>query len=395
MGADVAKIGILTSHPIQYQSPIFRQLASISDLDVFFAHEQSPQDQADAGFNVRFNWDIDLLDGYRSRYLDNISRNPSVSRFAGCDTPEIKNIIRENGFDGFIVTGWNLKSFWQAITACRRAGVPVLVRGDSRHTRRTPVYKRIVKSVVYPWLLNQLDACLYVGKSNREYLQSYGVPENRLYFSPHCVDNIRFSEQSMKYKDSVYETRKAMGISEHAYVCLFVGKFIDIKRPIDLVRAAEKLITSGMQITCIFAGSGPLEASIREESRKLGVPAVFPGFVNTGSIAKYYSLADVLVLPSASETWGLVVNEAMACGVPVVVSSEVGCAPDLVRPGETGMVYSVGDTDEMATSIKTVLDLNVYHSLKSDLKRVIDEYSPENAARGMLDAVNTLKTSRK
>src|SRR4051794_11061050 len=126
------RLGVLTSHAVQYQAPWFRALAQALDLDVYFAHRQSAEEQARAGFGVAFEWDLDLLSGYRSQYLKNVAPQPDVNRYAGCDTPEISDIIRQGKFDAFIVVGWYLKSHWQAIRACRSAGVPVLVRGDSQ-----------------------------------------------------------------------------------------------------------------------------------------------------------------------------------------------------------------------------------------------------------------------
>src|ERR1043166_1311316 len=108
------RLGILASHPIQYQAPWFRGLAQVADVTVFFAHRQSAMEQAQAGFGVAFDWDVDLLGGYRHVFLQNISANPSVNDFRGCDTPEIAEIIQREKFDAFIVNGWYLKSFLQA-----------------------------------------------------------------------------------------------------------------------------------------------------------------------------------------------------------------------------------------------------------------------------------------
>jgi len=169
------QIGILASHPIQYQAPIFRALARMSDTTVFYAHRQTGIDQANAGFGQPFEWDVDLHSGFQSQYLDNVSPRPSVSHFRGCDTPEIASIISRGNYDGFVVTGWHLKSYWQAVFACRRQGVPVIVRGDSQLSSKMPLLKRMVKKVVYPGMLKNFDGYLYVGERNREYLSHYGV----------------------------------------------------------------------------------------------------------------------------------------------------------------------------------------------------------------------------
>ena len=121
------KLGILTSHPIQYQAPLFRELARHVDLTVYFAHRQTPAAQAEAGFGVAFEWDVDLLSGYRHEFLENVAQTPDTGRFFGCDTPSVRQRIAEGNFDAFLVMGWHLKCFWQAVFACQRAGVPVMV----------------------------------------------------------------------------------------------------------------------------------------------------------------------------------------------------------------------------------------------------------------------------
>jgi glycosyltransferase involved in cell wall biosynthesis len=376
------RLGILASHPIQYQAPLFRELAHHVDVKVYFAHRQTAQGQADAGFNVSFEWDVDLLGGYDHQFLQNRAKHPSVSRFLGCDTPEIANEIRQGGFDAFLVMGWYLKSFWQAIRACRRHGVPVMVRGDSQLGTPRSRYKQIGKELIYPRLLGQFDACLYVGQRNREYLEHYGVPADRLFFSPHCVDNEAFASRANAFDRATSRARS--GIAPAQKAMLFVGKLLDRKRPLDMVQALRILCDRGMNVCGVFAGDGPLLPELEAKGRAWKVPLVFLGFRNQTELPEAYVMADVMVLPSdSSETWGLVVNEALACATPVVVSDAVGCVPDLVIKGQTGAAYHVGDVQELANAIRRVLfeppDLEA-------LRRISDAYSVSAAAHGVLAA---------
>ncbi len=171
------RLAIVASHPIQYQAPWFRALARETDLTVFFCHRQDAAGQAAAGFGVEFDWDVPLLDGYRFHWLENRARTPDVSTFSGCDTPELDQRIRTGNFDACIVSGWYLKSYLQAIRACRKYHVPVFLRGDSQlATRRSPLVGA-AKYLPYRWLLRHVDGHLYVGQANREYLRHYGVPD--------------------------------------------------------------------------------------------------------------------------------------------------------------------------------------------------------------------------
>jgi len=381
------KLGVLASHPIQYQAPLFRELAKRCELRVYFAHRQTAEGQAQAGFGVAFDWDVDLLGGYPSELLDNRARRPDVGRFGGCDTPGIGTKIRDGGFDAFLVMGWYLKSYWQAVRACRRWGVPVLVRGDSQLGTPRGGLKRRVKALVYPRLLAQFDAHLYVGQRNRDYLRYYGVPADRLYFSPHFVDNRWFAER-VRQSDRT-QVRAGLGVGPAERLVLFVGKLIEKKRPLDLVQALALLKHRGRGARGVFVGAGPLEDAVGEGIARAGAPAEVIGFRNQSALPALYAAADVLVLPSdGGETWGLVVNEALACGTPVVVSDAVGCAPDLVAEGITGAAYPVGDVQALADAIEKVL---ACPPAPGEIQERLAAYSPQAAADGVMQAMRDLR----
>ena len=379
------RIGFLVSHPIQYYAPIFRELARRCDLTVFFAHRQDASGQGRAGYGVAFDWDVDLLSGYESHFLRNVARTPSTQTFFGCNTPEIADRITAGRFDAFVVPGWSLHSYWQAVRACRRAHVPVMVRGDSQlRGQRGGVAGRI-KGMVFPYMLKQFDACLYVGRRNREYLEHYGVPPARLFFSPHCVDNDAFAEGG-----SAARAVRGQGKPRSRRRVLFVGRLVESKRPMDLVLAAARLAASGEAVELVIAGAGELQTQMEEAARAGGIEIRFLGFVNQSRLPAVYASADVLVLPSiAVETWGLVVNEAMACGVPAVVSDAVGCGPDLVEPGVTGAVAALGDVASLAAAIASTLALDP-DAMRRALAERMATYSPARAAEGVLEAAAAL-----
>ncbi|WP_428681611.1 glycosyltransferase family 4 protein [Reyranella sp.] len=379
------RIGFLVSHPIQYYAPIFRELARRCDLTVFFAHRQDASAQARAGYGVAFDWDVDLVSGYESHFLKNMARTPSTQTFAGCNTPEIADRIPAGRFDAFVVPGWSLRSYWQAVRACRHARIPVMVRGDSQLAGQRAGVVGLVKSAIFPHMLKQFDACLYVGQRNREYLENYGVPSRRLFFSPHCVDNDAFEQASAAAREA-----SGQGRAGSRRRVLFVGRLVQSKRPMDLVQAAARLAARGEAVELAIAGAGELQAPMEEAARAGGIEARFLGFVNQSRLPAVYASSDVLVLPSiAVETWGLVVNEAMACGVPAVVSDAVGCGPDLVQPGVTGAVAPLGDVPGLAAAIASVLALDPGTTRRALSERMAT-YSPARAAEGILEAADTL-----
>jgi glycosyltransferase involved in cell wall biosynthesis len=374
------RLGFLVSHPIPYYAPIFRELAKDCDLTVFFAHRQTAEGQAGAGFGVAFDWDVDLLAGYRSCFLTNIARQPSTDRFGGCDTPGIAQEIERGRFDGFVVPGWGLRSYVQAVRACRRARVPIMVRGDSQLPGRRSPAVRLAKRLLYRRMMRRFDGYLYVGQRSREYFEHYGAPKSRLFFAPHCVDNAAFSSAA-----------RENGTPDRRRRLLFAGKLIERKRPLDLVHAAALLHSRGARVEIAFAGSGELEPELRRAAESAGLPAVFHGFVNQSALPATYAAADLLVLPSdARETWGLVVNEAMACGLPAVVSDAVGCGPDLVEEGGTGAVFPLGDVEALARAIERTLALDPARSRESVGARIA-LYSPRRTAQGIINAAAALR----
>ena len=383
------RIGILSSHPIQYQAPWFRELSKLAEVEVFFAFQPTAEEQA-AGFGGSFTWDIDLLSGYRHRFLANRSSRPSANRFSGCDTPEIAGIIRDGKFDAFIVCGWNLKSFWQAIRASRRQNVPVLVRGDSQLGMQRSGVIRTAKALVYPALRGQFDGFLSVGTRNREYLRHYGAPSDRIFFAPHFVDNEWFREKAEEARPGRSNLRKKWNADPATTVALFVGKFISKKRPLDFLNAVVGARQNGATVVPVLVGTGELEPALRQMAEEQKIPAIFEGFRNQSELPAFYVAADVLVLPSDfGETWGLVVNEAMACGLPAIVSDAAGCGPDLIDEGVTGFTYPVGDIGALADRLRRIRSLPA-DKLKDALAAKLEVYSAATCARNTVAAISEI-----
>jgi glycosyltransferase involved in cell wall biosynthesis len=391
------RVGVWASHPIQYAAPWFRHLATAVDLEVFYAHRQTAAGQAAAGFGVEFEWDIPLLDGYRYRWLDNVAPSGRVSAFAGCDTPEIASIVAGSRFDAFVVFGWNHRSAVQTVHACRRHGVAVLMRGDSHLGTPRPALTRAMKRLAFGWALDRwVDAHLYVGRRNREYLEHYGVPGDRLFFTPHAVDNEFFAaaREGGERSAASVALRSRLGIPPEAFVFVFVGKLLPVKRVHDLLHACRRLWASGGggDVRAVIVGDGPQRASLERQAAACGGPVHFLGFRNQGELPAVYGACDALVLPSESETWGLVVNEAAAAGLPAVVSDGVGSAADLIVAGRTGFSYPVADVGLLADRMLALKHLCQVrgHDVRASLREMAATYSYDTATAGLLQAVEAV-----
>jgi glycosyltransferase involved in cell wall biosynthesis len=372
------RLGILATHPIQYYAPLFRALADRGDVDltVYFAHRPTSAEQG-VGFGVAFQWDVDLTKGYRSVFLRNVATGPNQDRFSDYDTPEIATLIASRACDAMIVLGWRAKSYWQAMRACWRNGVPVYVRGDSQLDDDRSPAKRFVKRAVYPWFVGRFAACLAVGSRSEAYFRYYGA--RRIVRSPHFVDNNAFATGAERARAKRSELRAAWGLDDRSLAVLFVGKFVDKKRPGDVIEACRRV--SGAR--AILVGDGPLRTTIDRGD------ATFLGFKNQSELPAIYAAADVLVLPSdRQETWGLVINEAMAARLPVIVSDAAGCVPDLITPGVTGDRFPPGDVDALARALRALVDdPDRGRRMAVAAADRVAGYSAERAAAGVMEAV--------
>jgi glycosyltransferase involved in cell wall biosynthesis len=349
---------VVLTHPIQYYAPWFRHLHAHAPeiaLTVVYATRPTPSQQG-VGFDRPFEWDVPLTEGYRSVFVRDARPGDRIDSddFSGLDAVEIGAAIADTRPDVVLITGWYSRVLVRALFACRRRGVPVLFRGDS-HLQSGPAGWRRPLWLAKTWaLLRMFEGYLSPGTRVDEYLKRFGAPDYRVVRVPHGVDNDLFARTAAAYQtaDARAAARRAAGIDPSAFVVLFAGKLVDRKRPLDVIRAAAR---TARPTTVAVAGSGPLEPAMRDEASRLGVELKRLGFLNQTELGRAYAIADCLALPSdRSETWGLVVNEALATGLPVVVSDAVGCAPDLVRDGETGRTYPLGDVARLAAALDTI-----------------------------------------
>jgi glycosyltransferase involved in cell wall biosynthesis len=386
------------THPVQYYSPWFRfinQECPEIQLTVIYGTVPTAEQQG-VGFGVSFEWDTLPLDGY-----DFIQLRPSQSddylhfdRFFGLDVRGMGRAIRDSRPDAVVVPGWYSSTLVRALIECRIHGIPALYRGDTPLTSKNGRIREIAWSAKTRAMLRFFSAYLTVGTRNREYLERFGVPSSKIHFSPSCVDNEIFSRSAANARvtGGRARVRAKLGIPGENFAVLFVGKLDDNKRPWDVIAAAAAL---GKNTTAVIVGSGPEMDRCRNDAATLGVHAVFPGFINQSALGEVYAAADVCVLSSTSETWGLVVNEALASGTPCVVSDGVGCAPDLISPGVTGDIYPVAEVSALTHALAQIRDEKSRgHDFADDCRRVASRYSFSTATAGLVAAARSLVKPR-
>lgn len=393
-------LAILTSHPIQYQTPLFKKIAEHPEIDLTacFCWDFGVKASYDKEFGREIKWDTPLLEGYKYKFLKNFSLKPS-SDFWGQINPEIIREIIKNRYDAILIFGWNSFSNWLAFATAFVIGTPILLRGENPLNQELlkDKWKIKIKKIILGGLFRRIGAFLYMGEENKGFYQYYGAPEEKLFFCPYAVDNERFIKESEKQAVGRESFRRELNIDKNQIVILFLGKLIEKKRPFDLLKAYHRLATenqqSGDKAVLVFVGAGNLRAPLEKYTKDNNLKNVhFVGFKNQTEVSKYYALADIFVLPSGmGETWGLVTNEAMCFGLPVVLSDLVGCARNLAKQGENGYTYPLGDTGRLADCLKNLINDNKRKSFKKKSLKIIYNYSYEKNVNSILRALIYIK----
>lgn len=316
---------------------------------VFYTWSQSQHGtHFDPGFGKRVEWDIPLLEGYEFSFEENIAKDPGSHHYKGLDNPALIQNIKQWKPDAVLVITWAHKSH----LACMRYfhnRVPVLFRGDSTLLNEQPGVRKIIRKLFLQWVYRHVDVGMYVGTNNKQYYLRHGLRENELQFTPHAIDNSRFANCEAEAKEAAAGWRFKLGIPTNGVVFLYAGKLEPVKNPGLLLDAFKSFSNSDTHL--VWVGNGPLEKELKERSRGWG-NIHFIDFQNQSQMPAIYHLADVFVLPSRSETWGLAINEAMACNRPVLVSSRCGAAIDLVQDGGNGYIFQSGNKSDLVEKME-------------------------------------------
>jgi glycosyltransferase involved in cell wall biosynthesis len=441
------RLAFIVSHPIQYYVPIYRELAKlvrqrttgdsapISALKVFYTWRDAGPAR-DEKFGKEFAWDIPLMEGYDFEVVPNTSPDPGTHHRKGLINPDLVARVIAWKPDAVHITGYNYVSHGQAIKELSKAGIPVIFRGDSHLLDGLGSWwkwqlKKYFVSRIYRWP----SAFTYVGHNNRDYFRAFGVPEWKLFPVPHTIEVGRFAEPNEELESKALKWRRELGVPDDHFVFLYAAKLEPRKRPMELLEAF--LCADLPKTTLLFVGSGELEEALRARvntghgltrikgrispggcADRTGKKCSSPGtpgsrkglsekaddcslssansagnvrflpFQNQSAMPVVYRLGDALVLPSGyGETWGLAVNEAQACGRPSLVSDCVGCARDIIREEENGMIFRTDDWEHCVVKMRRMLELD-WRSKREAIRAEAWEF---DTARGVEALISGLR----
>jgi glycosyltransferase involved in cell wall biosynthesis len=348
------KAGLFLSHPVQYHVCLWRGLAARAELDarLFYFSEQGVKAAVDPGFGREVEWDVPLLEGYPSEFL----RTDPIGQVTRSTIPEIDAFLGCNRFDVVFLHGYMHAYARQLLARRKKFGYKVVMRGEFTDMRPpdSSAFKNWLRDFYLRWIYRQVDHFCPIGSDAIDHLRRLGVSEDRMTLTPYSVDDGLIARQR-KTTDR-QQARQALGLGDDSLLFLFSGKLIPRKQPLLLAEAAAAL-SSNPRLAVAYLGSGEQMTEVESRLRPVfGDRLILPGFINQSELGRYFAAADVFVLPTAYDTWGLVVNEAMHWSLPCIVSDRTGCRRDLVAEGETGFIHPWNDAQALAAHMQRFLE---------------------------------------
>lgn len=372
------KLGYLVSHPIQYQAPLLRRIAETPNIDltVLFETLATAERHHDKGFRREFEWDTPLIEGY--------------SHHAVSNPAELQGWLAKS--DVLWVHGWDSALRRKALTMAVASGLPTLMRGENtlaampdgaglRGMAKRHYLKRIFRHCV---------GFLCIGTDNRRYYETHGIGEERLFSMPYAVDNDFFQAQARDASSRRNKFRSELRLKPDRPIILFAGKLQERKHPLTLLKAWRQLDHEKTgRPYLLYVGDGEERAALEAMSQDDDSIRIL-GFRNQSELPAFYDLANVFILASEREPWGLSVNEAMACGTAVIVSNQCGCAVDLVDKS-VGAIIPAGDASTLAKTIAFILsEPELSKSMGKAARKRITNWSFDQDIEGLEGALKAV-----
>jgi len=381
------RLAWLSSHPVQYQAPLLRAISSTPgiDLTALFFSDFSSRNYLDKEMRQNVTWDIPLLNGYKHEFIQTRKRVNDGITFWHPPIKRLSSILTKKNFDVVMVQGWNHHGYVEAVWAAKKAGLKVLLRCEATdHVSGATGLKRTLRNGIVNFVLKRADRCLAIGTRNKEFYIAHGVPLNKIGQMPYCVDNDHFRNKAQATDTSAL--RKKLGLESTRPVILYASKLTARKYANLLLEGYQNLPTPRPYL--LFVGDGELRPELERQTKENQLNDVrFLGFRNQNELPGLYALANIFVLPSVDETWGLVVNEAMNGGCAILVTEQVGSAIDLVHTGENGIVIPAKDVNAITLALISMLHEQQYLNMGIRSQEIILQWGLVEALNGLSNAL--------
>lgn len=325
------------------------------------------------------NFSCNLLPGFNLKLGKKESSNFHINY-------KVKKNILKNKPDVVIIVGWNNPASYLAARICKKNNIPLIAWSGS--TKNEPSLFRTLGVPAIKWLHRQCSAFVAYGTAAKELLVDYwGIDEKKIFILGNPVDNAFFSKESQKAKEhkiivhDVFKNKK---------IILFIGQLVKRKGILDLIVAFEYISKKHPDAHLVIAGKGNLKKKLTNYINQIRPNNIhLIGHYNQNDLPKLYAHSTLFCLPSREEVWGLVINEAMACGIPVVASDVCGACKDLILPGKTGLIFKTSDTNDLARQLLALLDNKfLYQRIKSQSMAHIAAWEIKRLQKNLLKAVS-------
>ena len=371
------RLVILTEIIAPYRIPVFNALAQRPEIDlhVIFLAENDPGLRQWLVYKDEIHFSYQVLPSWRRR----------LGKYSLLVNRGLAAALRAASPDVILCGGYNYPASWESMLWARRKGVRfyLWVESNAQDQRGGRIWVESLKRK----FVRHCDGFVVPGKASFEYVKSFGVEDESIFTAPNAVDTARFAEEAARVRENDQRQRAALGLPERYF--LFVGRLVLEKGVFDLLQAYGTLAAKlREEMGLVFVGDGVARASLQRLAADIKPARVqFAGFAHREQLAAYYALADVLVFPTHTDTWGLAVNEAMACGLPIIATSAAGCTADLVSDAWNGRVIRAREIGQIASAMAQIAGDKELRLLMGQRSRErIKGYSPEACAAGIAEA---------
>jgi glycosyltransferase involved in cell wall biosynthesis len=378
------RLVVITEIIAPYRIPVLNALAALSeiDLDVLFLSETDPSLREWRVYKQEIQFRYEVLSSFRRRLGKyNLLLNYGVAAALQRAHPDI-----------ILCGGYSYLASWLAAYWARQRRIPFLLWVES-----TAADLRRRRGVVEALKRHYFGLCagfVVAGRSSREYVRQFETSDRPIFTAPNAIDNDFFHRgaEDARRIDREGNLRQRMGLPDSYF--LNVGRLVEAKGVFDLIDAYAKLDSQlRSNVGLVFVGDGPARRELMARAQDISPGRVdFRGFVQKEQMPVHYALARALVFPTHSDTWGFVVNEAMACGLPVIVSDVAGCVADLIGDQRTGLTVRPSDVSGLASAMDALAeDENARIQMSQKALRRILDYSPQACAAGIAEAVLSVR----
>jgi glycosyltransferase involved in cell wall biosynthesis len=371
------RVALLTEIISPYRIPVFNALARLKgiELHVIFLAETDPTQRDWLVYKDEIEFSYEVLPAWRWRWGGwHILVNRGMWSALGRCRP-----------NSILCGGYNHPAFWEALTWTKfhSAHFAAWIESTSLDQRHPSVLSKFFKQM----FIRNCVSFAVPGKSSADYVRSMGAPAERIHTAPNAVDIRRFATLARLVREREQQCRAELVLPRRYF--LYAGRIVPEKGVFQLLEAYTRLAPElRSQVGLVFVGEGTARNELMKNAANINPgTVVFPGFAQRDQLAAFYALAEVLVFPTLSDPWGLVVNEAMACGLPIIATDVAGCTADLVHDRENGYVIPVANVGELADAMAAVArDPQMASRMGECSARLIESFSPESCAAGLARA---------